>query len=128
MASLLRLLARSRQLVVFLAGGVLSAAVDIGVLQLLLHYGAHFAVATTVGFGTGLLVNYAWHSRVTFDTAATPSSFARYLCVVALNYVLTLGCVALADSLFGMPLAGKIASLPLIAINSYLLGKYWIFK
>lgn len=128
MDSLLRLLARSRQLVVFLAGGVLSAAVDIGVLQLLLHYGAHFAVATTVGFGTGLLVNYAWHSRVTFDTAATPSSFARYLCVVALNYLLTLGCVALADSLFAMPLAGKIASLPLIAINSYLLGKYWIFK
>ena len=128
MDSLLRLVARSRQLVVFLAGGVLSAVVDIGMLQLLLHYGAHFAVATTVGFGTGLLVNYAWHSRVTFDTAATPSSFARYLCVVALNYLLTLGCVALADSLFGMPLAGKIASLPLIAINSYLLGKYWIFK
>jgi len=128
MAVLVRLLARSRQLAVFLAGGVLSAAVDIGVLQLLLHYGAHFALATTVGFMTGLLVNYAWHSRVTFDTAATPSSFARYLCVVLLNYLLTLGCVALADTVFGMPLAGKIASLPLIAVNSYLLGKYWIFK
>ena len=127
-ASLLRLLGRSRQLILFLAGGVLSAVVDIGVLHLLLQGGAHFAVATTVGFGTGLLVNYAWHSRVTFDTAATPASFGRYLCVVALNYVLTLGCVALADSLFGMPVAGKIASLPLISINSYLLGKYWIFK
>ncbi len=122
------LVARSRQLVVFLAGGVLSAAVDIGVLQLLLHAGLHFASATTAGFLSGLLVNYAWHSRVTFDAAATPSSFARYLCVVVLNYLLTLGCVALAQALLGMPLAGKIASLPLISVNSYLLGKYWIFK
>lgn len=128
MQALVRLLARSRQLAMFLAGGLLSAAVDIGVLQLLLMNGAHFAFATTAGFLTGLLVNYAWNSRVTFNTAATPSSFARYLCVVVLNYLLTLGCVALAEAVFGMPLAGKIASLPLISINSYLLGKYWIFK
>ena len=122
------LFGRSRQFLLFVAGGVLSAAIDIGVLQLLLHGGAHFAVATTVGFASGLLVNYAWHSRVTFDTAATPASFGRYLCVVVINYALTLGCVALAQALAGMPLAGKIVSLPLIAINSYLLGKYWIFK
>ena len=123
-----QLFARSRQFAVFVAGGLLSAAIDIGVLQLLLHAGMHFAGATTAGFLSGLLVNYAWHSRVTFDTAATPSSFARYLCVVLVNYLLTLGCVALAQALAGMPLAGKIASLPLISINSYLLGKYWIFK
>jgi putative flippase GtrA len=123
-----KLLARSRHVAVFLAGGVLSAAVDIGVMQLLLHAGLHFTAATTAGFLSGLLLNYAWHSRVTFDAAATPASFARYLCVVALNYALTLACVALAQALAGLPLAGKILSLPLIAVNSYLLGKFWIFK
>jgi putative flippase GtrA len=122
------LLAHSRHAAVFLFGGVLSAVVDIGVMQLLLHAGLHFTAATTAGFLSGLLVNYAWHSRVTFDAAATPASFARYLCVVALNYTLTLGCVALAQALAGMPLAGKILSLPLISINSFLLGKFWIFK
>jgi hypothetical protein len=25
-------------------------------------------------------------------------------------------------------LAGKLVSLPIIAINGYMLGKYWIFK
>jgi putative flippase GtrA len=65
---------------------------------------------------------------VTFDAPATPASFARYLCVVGINYLLTLGCVALAQSLAGMPLAGKIVSLPLVAVNGYLLGKLWIFK
>jgi hypothetical protein len=48
--------------------------------------------------------------------------------VVGINYALTLGCVALAQTLAGMPLAGKIVSLPLVSINGYLLGKYWIFK
>jgi putative flippase GtrA len=123
-----KLLAHSRHVAVFLLGGVLSAAIDIGVMQLLLRAGMHFTGATTLGFLSGLLVNYAWHSRVTFDAAATPASFARYLCVVAINYALTLGCVTLAQVLAGMPLVGKILSLPLISVNSYLLGKFWIFK
>ena len=123
-----KLLTHSRQFGLFVFGGVLCALVDIGLMQLLLHNGLHIASATTAGFLAGLLVNYAFHSRVTFDAAATPSSFARYLCVVGINYALTLGCVALAQSLAGMPLAGKLVSLPLVSINGYLLGKYWIFK
>ena len=123
-----KLLTHSRQFGLFVFGGLLCALVDIGLMQLLLHNGLHFTSATTAGFLAGLLVNYAFHSRVTFDAAATPSSFARYLCVVGINYALTLGCVALAQSLAGMPLAGKLASLPLVSINGYLLGKYWIFK
>jgi putative flippase GtrA len=123
-----KLLAHSRHVAVFLLGGVLSAAIDIGVMQLLLRAGLHFAGATSAGFMSGLVVNYLWHSRVTFDAATSPAAFARYLCVVALNYALTLGCVALAQSLAGMPLAGKILSLPLISVNSFLLGKFWIFK
>jgi putative flippase GtrA len=118
----------SRQIATYIAGGVLCALVDIGLMQVLLRAGAHFTGATTAGFLAGLLVNYAFHSRVTFDTAATASSFARYLCVVGLNYLLTMGCVSMAVALAGMPLAGKILSLPLIAANGYLLSKFWIFR
>jgi putative flippase GtrA len=117
-----------RQFGTFLAGGLLCALVDIGVMQLLLRGGVHFASATTAGFLAGLLVNYAFHSRVTFDAAASASSFARYLCVVGLNYLLTIGCVSLAVSLAGMPLLGKIVSLPLVSVSGYLLGKFWIFR
>jgi putative flippase GtrA len=123
-----KLFTHSRQFGLFVLGGVLCALVDIGMMQLLLRGGLHYASATTAGFLAGLLVNYAFHSRVTFDAPATPASFARYLCVVGINYLLTLGCVALAQSLAGMPLAGKIVSLPLVAVNGYLLGKLWIFK
>jgi putative flippase GtrA len=121
-------LAHWRQFAVYVTGGVICALVDIGLMQALIAGGAHFASATTAGFVAGLLVNFAFHSRVTFAQAATPANFARYLCVVGINYLLTMACVALSASLLGSPLAGKIASLPLVALNGYLLGKYWIFK
>ena len=121
-------MSHSRQFATFVAGGLLCALVDIGIMQLLLRAGAHFTGATTAGFLAGLLVNYAFHSRVTFEAAASASSFARYLCVVGLNYLLTMGCVSLAVSLAGMPLLGKIVSLPLVSVNGYLLSKFWIFR
>jgi hypothetical protein len=39
-----------------------------------------------------------------------------------------MGCVALAVALGASTLTGKLVSLPLVAVNTFLLGKYWIFK
>jgi putative flippase GtrA len=121
-------LAHWRQFAVFLAGGLLCALFDVGLMQLLLNGGVHFASATTAGFAAGLLVNYGFHSRVTFEAAATPFNFARYMCVVGINYLLTMACVALSIPLLGNPLYGKLLSLPLVALNGFVLSKYWIFK
>jgi putative flippase GtrA len=118
----------TRQFAVFITGGLLCALADIGLMQLLLQAGIHATAAASAGFAAGLLVNYAFHSRVTFNTAANPASFARYLCVVGVNYLVTIACVAGASAAFDNPLAGKLLSLPLVAVNGYLLGKYWIFK
>jgi putative flippase GtrA len=115
------------QFLVYLGGGVLSALIDIGVMQLLLRNGVALLAATSLGFLAGLLFNYAFHARLTFKSHSG-AAFARYLCVVALNYLLTLAVVGAAAALLGMPLLGKLASLPLVAVNGFLLGKYWIFK
>ena len=48
--------------------------------------------------------------------------------MVALNYLLTVGLVGAAHQLLGSALAGKLVSLPLVAVNGYLLGRYWIFR
>lgn len=119
---------RSRQFMVFVAGGVLCALIDIGLMQLLLLLGVHYSVAASAGFGTGLLVNYAFHTRVTFGKNANSSNFVRYMCVVGINYSLMLACVALFATFFDNPLAGKLISLPIVAINGYLLSKHWIYK
>ncbi|OON60749.1 hypothetical protein B0920_17490 [Massilia sp. KIM] len=113
---------------VFVAGGGLSALVDIGLMQLLLGAGAHYGAAASAGFGAGLMVNYLFHSKLTFGARSNVQVVARYLCVTGLNYLLTLACVAAGAALLASPLAGKLVSLPLVAVNGYLLSKHWIFK
>jgi putative flippase GtrA len=117
-----------RQMALYIAGGLLCAGIDIAVMQLLIGNGMHHSAAASAGFLSGLVVNYTYHSRLTFKQAATKSNFVRYMCVVGVNYVLTIACVALAVSLIDSPLTGKILSLPIVAVNGYLLGRYWIFK
>lgn len=116
------------QFLVYVLGGVLSAAVDIGVLQLLLMQGATAMTATSAGFAAGLLVNYAFHAKVTFSHIHSAAGVLRYLTLVAANYLLTLACVALSVRLCGHPLPGKVLSLPVVAVNGFLLGKYWVFR
>jgi putative flippase GtrA len=115
--------------VVYLAGGVVSALVDIGIMQIMIASQVAPLLATSVGFVSGLCVNYLFHSRLTFkDAAPGNGSLPRYLSVVAFNYMITLGLVAASLGLFGQALPGKLLSLPVIAVNGYLLGKHWIFK
>ncbi|MGH8853307.1 MAG: GtrA family protein [Telluria sp.] len=118
----------SRQFAVFVAGGVICALADIGLMQLLLNADLHYTAAASAGFAVGLAINYAFHSRITFNAAASTANFARYMCLVGVNYLLTLACVALAQLALDNPLAGKLLSLPLVAANGYLVSKYWIFK
>lgn len=118
----------TRQFIVFLVGGVVSALVDIGVMLLLLRAGVPGISAAAAGFAAGLIVNYAFHSRFTFQAAASRANFLRYLCLVTLNCILTIVSVHLATSLLDSPLTGKILSLPVVAVNSFLLGRYWVFR
>jgi putative flippase GtrA len=116
------------QFLVFIAGGGLSALVDIGIMQLLIVNGVAPLAATTAGFAAGLCVNYAFHARVTFKNVTTLRTLSRFLCVVGLNYLLTLGLVAVSVALFQQALIGKLLSLPLVAVNGFFLSKHWIFK
>jgi putative flippase GtrA len=128
MRAMLRLTAPSPQFLLFVAGGALSALVDIGLLQLLVMNKVEPFSATTYGFLAGLIVNYAFHAKVTFKNVTTLATFTRFLCVVGINYLITLACVASAVALFQWPLLGKLVSLPLVALNGFFLSKYWIFK
>ena len=119
--------------VLYLAGGVVSALVDIVVMQTMIGSKVAPLLATSVGFGSGLCLNYLFHSRLTFKdalqhTATGNSSLPRYLLVVGFNYMVTLGMVAASLGLLEQALPGKLLSLPVIAVNGYLLGKHWIFK
>lgn len=126
--SILQLMQRQRQLATYLAGGVLSAAIDIGLMQGALWMEVPLVAAVTAGFLAGLLFNFLFHAHVTFQQAPSGAALARYLTVVGGNYLLTLGCVALSVQLAGMALPGKLVSLVLVAAIGFTLGKRWVFN
>jgi putative flippase GtrA len=123
-----RLSGESLRIMTYVAGGLLSAFTDIGLMQAAVSNGVPAYTATSVGFFAGLLVNYAFHAKVTFKSTTGIGSFGRYLCVVAANYMLTLAFVAGSLSLLGNPLAGKVISLPVIAAIGFFLSKRWIYR
>lgn len=118
----------SKQFILFVAGGVLSAVVDIGSMQMALLAGASPVLASSAGYFVGLAFNYAFHARVTFAARTTLGSSIRFICLVGLNYLITVGSVKAAVWLVGQPLAGKLASLPAVAANTFLLGRFWVFR
>lgn len=117
-----------RSFAIYLAGGVLSAAIDISIFQTLLLLGTGLVLATSAGFFISLLINYLFHAKYTFAAKAHSSSFAKYLLVVGANYLFTLGLVTFAFAMLGSALVGKLVSLPVIALIGYFAGKHWIFK
>ena len=119
---------RRRQILTFLVVGALTALLDVGLMKLLLLRGAPVLLATSVGFGAGLLFNLTCHARYTFESRLDAGTIARYLCVVALNYGLTLACVWTGMHLGADALAGKVVSLFLVPVSGFILGKYWIFR
>lgn len=117
-----------RQFLIYVGVGVLSAIVDIGSMQALLWLAVDHRIAVTAGFAVGLVFNYLCHERFTFHAKRSTATLVRFAVLVLMNYGLTLLCVQLGIALLDSVLAGKLVSLPIIAANGFLWGRYWIFR
>lgn len=117
-----------RQAFNYIAIGLLSAALDIGVLQVLSALSFDYWMATSAGFAVGLVFNYVCHLRITFGRSHSMRSALRYISVVGLNYLLTIGLVSGSVVLWQQPLPGKLVALPLVAILGFTAGRFWIFR
>jgi putative flippase GtrA len=117
-----------QQFAMFVAVGIGCAGVDVGLMYALLHTGFHQVAATSLGFAAGLIFNYFLHSRMTFGVHANWPRWWRFLCVVCLNYALTLLFVLSFASLLNEPVLGKIFSLPFVALVGFFLSRRWIFQ
>lgn len=119
----------NRQFIVFIFGGVVSAVIDIGAMQLMIGAYINPLLAATSGFFLGLLFNFIYHAFVSFRSTMSLPRLARFLLVVGLNYVITMVLVYISLALLHQgALPGKILSLPVVAANGYLLSKYWVFR
>jgi len=116
------------QFMIFIAGGIVSAILDICILQIMIFMGYVNILSVTVGFFGGLIVNFGFHVKLTFKSVTSFLILIRFLLVVLVNYLITVAFVMISFSFLENVLVGKIASLPIIAINGFLLSKYWVFK
>lgn len=117
-----------RQFSVFIGVGAFCAVIDVGLMQLLILSGAHHVLAATAGFLAGLGANFALHTRITFRSNFTNIIFVKFVAVVLVNYLVTIVFVSASFEIFGSALAGKIVSLPLVAVNGFLLSRHWIYR
>jgi putative flippase GtrA len=118
----------TRQFLLFITGGVTSAIIDIGIMQLMIYMGINPIISASGGFFVGLFVNYAFHAKLTFTSVTIVSSFLRFMSVVGINYLITIAFVSLSLYLVENALIGKIVSLPVIAVNGFVLSKQWVFR
>lgn len=118
----------TRQFVVFVFIGLLSTLVDIVCMKGLISVGIHYALATTYGFALGLFVNYLGHARITFRVASSVATMIRFSVVVLVNYFITMIFVIITQRWLGNALVGKVASLPVVAINGYFWSRHWVFR
>ncbi|WP_371734409.1 GtrA family protein [Brucella sp. BO2] len=93
----------------------------------MISYGYGYAVSTTFGFSFGLIVNYLFQMKITFRSHHSIWVMFKFFVGVIANYIITLAVVAFSVYLMDNALVGKLLSLPMVAINGFLLSRYWIF-
>lgn len=119
---------QSRQFLIFITGGFLSALIDVGTLIFLLKIDATTLIATTGGFVLAFLFNYMFNAQLTFAAQKTVKSFFYFIIIVIVNYIITIMFVLAANNLDVNVVVGKLVSLPFVALNGFFLSKYWVFK
>lgn len=119
-----------RQVVRFLAVGVVSYVVDIGTLWVLARrVGVPLALATTIAFAASFVVNFGGNRFVVFPGGGPAGrQVRRYLVVVALTYVGTLA-VVLGGTHAGVPLlVAKTVAVLLSAFFNFAVGRRWVYR
>jgi putative flippase GtrA len=112
----------------FVIVGMITALADIATMKTLLSMQIAAWICASMGFLVGLIVNYVLHTLFTFESRISFQRLGRFLIVILVNYSLTLVCVQVGLWSLDSAMLGKIISLPLVAVNGFLLSRFWVFR
>jgi putative flippase GtrA len=121
----------ARQPVAFLAIGVGSYLLDVGLLALLAGpIGLPVWAAGTAGFWSSMVFNFALNRSVfgRKDHTGLVAHGGRYALLVTINYLVTIAGLAVGTRLNLNILACKTFLVATISIWNYLLFRNWVFK
>ena len=118
---------RNRQIVRFLAVGVLNTGFSYAVYALFVWVGLSYVFANLLSLLAGILFSFRTQGRLVFGNADV-RLFGKYVFVWLLIFLVNIGCIRVAMS-FGANayVAGALALLPTVAL-SYVLQKFVVFK
>jgi putative flippase GtrA len=113
----------------FILVGSLVTVIDVGVTYFMVLLTGTRVMAVTIGFVAGLIASYLLHAKVTFSSTLDPfTQVPRFLLLVAINYLETIGIVLLLTGLFGIStMGGKIITLPFVAATSYFFSRHFVY-
>jgi putative flippase GtrA len=123
-----------RRWAIFNAVGVIGFVVQLAVLTVLLHAGAHYLVATVLAVEAAVLQNFLWHERWTWrDRTGHPEADPNGTPLVPLGwdsdrrgrlvrFHLLNGAISLAGNLLIMQALVGGAGLPPVAANAFSVG------
>jgi putative flippase GtrA len=119
-----------RRAAVYLGVGLAGFAVDFGLLVLLREvFAAPVWLAATVAFWASLAVVFLTNKYVTFDARGTgPRQLVRYFVVLGINYLVTLGVLALAERIGVGYQIGKVAAVAMTTVWNYFAYEFWVFR
>ena len=111
--------------------GGLSTLADTLITTMSYRFTKDLALSVFLGYISSLLIGYILHKKVTFKSEhMNKSSLKRYTVAAVIAYFVSLFNVSLfmyalrASDAF----VPKLLSIPFVALFSFLLGKFWVFR
>lgn len=121
---------KTTQILIFLWVGGTSALLDIGLFYLC-HRVASWDIYTSavIAYLVSLVYNYLLHTYLTFERKAETGNLFKFAVLVIVNYSLTaLLLYFLVDIASINAIWAKILTIPIIAVNTFIVSKKWIYR
>src|SRR3989338_6469946 len=116
----------------FLVVGALTSLIKFSSFSLFWRImGLSYTISASIAYFLSVAFHFIINRRITFKSydAEPISQVTKYIALVALNYVVTIGIIRfMTETLHASPYFGLLLAITFMTIISYLLSKYWVFK
>lgn len=115
------------QFIKFLVVGAVNTVFGYGVFALLILTGVAPMPALVLTYVVGILFNFVTMGRYVFQEARR-SAFLRFVAAYGAIYLINVGLYKLLEAAAATPLVAQALCLPLVAVFSFFLFKFHVFK
>ena len=119
-----------RRIALYIGVGLVGFCVDFGLLLLFREvFGTPIWIAATIAFWASLAVVFLSNKYLTFGARGMGHrQLVRYFVLLGINYLATLGIIAVAQRIGVGYQVGKVAAVAVTTVWNYLAYQLWVFR